>query len=742
MKLIFASLLSLLTLHVIGQEVRLNYANELLDTKSYYYAAEAYEDVLERGIDSTSVAPKIALAYDKAGNYQKARDWYAFMYKNGLCDTEQTLTYVLLEKRAQNYSEANSLFNTYLSTKQVTPYDQYLALNFNQFEELAKDKGDFTIQLEDVNTENSEIGTTYLSNDQVLFSRNDRKKVLENKVHAWTGSYFYHLFTAEIDKDGNLSKIKAIKSDKQSKYHDGPGVYYPALDTYYITRNNYKKFKKKHEKDSSFTMLNLQIYTAQIEDGKLNVDKNLSKINSSKYSTCHPTLDTVNNRLIFASDRPGGYGGMDLYYVNLNEKGKIDGEPVNFGPDINTPEDEIFPHFNSKEQVLYFSSEGHIGLGGLDIYAAKLNDSYSTFKVENLGAPINSNADDFSFVDNQAAEKGYFSSDRAGDDNIYSFLRHKKLFTQPLVAGRVFDNLTKDTLVNTLVYLYNDKEELLDSTYTNLQGFYSFEVEKNEAYLIRSKDEIYGADEVLLMTSDEDNYKADLYLEKTYNYLFTGTVIDQETKKEIENVHIALIDSTGTPVNYEYDNITGHFIIDDIKYTKDDMVDFTFVISASNYFTRYIKFDEALGERQNLYIGGAYEIPLIYNENYEITELFSLNPIYFNFDKYNIRPDAAEELDKIVEILKEHPEINLYLQAHTDSRGTDAYNLRLSKNRAIKAKEYLVARGISADRLKIEYFGESKLYIPYKQITNAPGVVERERLHQLNRRVEFVIEKQ
>ncbi|MDX1446883.1 OmpA family protein [Lishizhenia sp.] len=742
MKLSLTILTILFTFLVVGQEGRLKYANELLENKSYFYAAQAYEDVLERGIDSMSIASNIALAYDKTGDFMNALNWYEYIYTQGKCTDYQILRYVLLEKRAKNYTKAYETLTTYLSTKEPTEYELNLALNFGNFEKLAVADENFKVEKENINTHQSEIGISYKDSSTVIFSRNQRSRLMENQIHSWTGSYFYHLYKADVTESGKLNNVTPIKSNRKSKFHDGTGVYSPQYDVYFLTRNNAEQLKRRNRKDEDNSQIKLEIYTAKVENNALKNIRNLNRINSRKYSTCHPTLDTINNRLIFSSNQPGGYGGMDLYYVQLNKRGNIVGDPINFGPEINTQEDEVFPHFNSVERTLFFSTEGHYGLGGLDIFAAKLDTNFQTLKLRNLGAPVNSNQDDFSYVDNAFSQHGYFSSNRDGDDDIYSFTKLKEIFHTPLLNGKVYDGFTENTVSNAMVYLFNDKGVVIDSTYSSLTGSYNFKVEQNETYLIRTQKEGMKTDEELLLTDDSEYYTVNLHLNTTPNYLFAGRVIDQETEVDVPNVRIVLMDSTGNIKNYTYDSINGHFIIDNIRYQYGDDVDFTFVVSAPGYYTRYIPFKETLGDRQHLFLDNEYDVVLIKNENYEITDLFNLMPIYFNFDKHNIRPDAAEELDKIVVILNQHPDITLYLQAHTDTRGADYYNMWLSRKRAENSKKYLVAKGINPERLKIEFYGERKLYIPYKQIRDAKGIVEKERLHQLNRRVEFVISLQ
>ena len=375
--------------------------------------------------------------------------------------------------------------------------------------------------------------------------------------------------------------------------------------------------------------------------------KNIEELpfNSNEYSVAHPTLSVDEKKLYFASDMPGTLGLSDLFMVDINDDGTF-GEPKNLGPNINTEARENFP-FISYDNELYFSSEGHVGLGGLDVFVTRLDDEKQ--EIFNVGEPVNSPMDDFSFMINANTKKGYFASNRdggKGDDDIYSFVETKPIqwTCEQAITGVVKDDKTNAPLASAQIDLLDKDNNKIDGVFSDEQGNFKFKsvLLCNEIYFVRAAKENYNSAELLLPKQEEEGLReVTILLEK------------EEVPFEIG---------------------------DDLAVTLN--------------------------------------IPII----------------YFDFDKSNIRPDAATELEKIVVVMKQYPTLKIDVRSHTDSRGRDAYNKKLSQRRNLSTRDYIISRGIDSGRLIGAGYGEERLV---NKCSNGVKCTEEE--HQLNRRSEFIV---
>src|SRR5690606_38894589 len=258
-------------------------------------------------------------------------------------------------------------------------------------------------------------------------------------------------------------------------------------------------------------------------------------INSNDFSTAHPSVNTDGSRLYFSSNRPGGFGGMDLYYVELDGNGLPIGEVVNLGEKVNTIQNEVFPFFQSSENLLFFSSDGHFGLGGLDVFVAKLNKQGAVKgEIQNLGVPINSASDDFSFLTNEDQTKGYFSSNRSGgkgDDDIYGFKQNFIIKNSAIAKGKVIDLISKRPLPNTSMYLVDLNNQIVDSVKTNDLGDYEFDLAaiENNFSITASKEKYHPDTLGMLFDQDRGEYEANFELMPLLNYKIKGLTRDKST---------------------------------------------------------------------------------------------------------------------------------------------------------------------------------------------------------------------
>ena len=738
---IFLIVLLGFTTNLQAQNSRLKYADKLYQTQSYFYASEAYEDVLDRKVDSMIVADKIADCYDKIGNVPKAVEWYSYIASKGALKKEQHLRLAVLNRGIQDYEASNNLFREYTNKYGVD--DQLTKLySGRSIDELLKNSGQFELISQNRNTENSEIGANYLSADEIILASSKRRSKAVMRLHSWTGNYFYDIYKAPIDENGVFGKMKLLKADAKTKFHDGPASYCQKSGFVYFTRNNFVDGKKIADSNN---VIHLKIFKARIE-GKKFVDVEELSINSNDFSTAHPSVNTDGSRLYFSSNRPGGFGGMDLYYVELDGNGLPIGEVVNLGEKVNTIQNEVFPFFQSSENLLFFSSDGHFGLGGLDVFVAKLNKQGAVKgEIQNLGVPINSASDDFSFLTNEDQTKGYFSSNRSGgkgDDDIYGFKQNFIIKNSAIAKGKVIDLISKRPLPNTSMYLVDLNNQIVDSVKTNDLGDYEFDLAaiENNFSITASKEKYHPDTLGMLFDQDRGEYEANFELMPLLNYKIKGLTRDKSTSNPIDNVVVTITD---VKLNQQFEkpltDKDGKFSTSNLPYKYGDEVEYIVKLEHPNYNTKLVTVKDKLGLVEDLVVEEMLESGKIEFVPGETDLSIFINPIYFDFDKSNIRPDAAEELDKIVRIMKDYPRMVIELGSHTDSRGSDAYNRVLSDKRAKSSANYIISKGISKDRIYGKGYGESKLIYSDAEIANAPDEKAKEEMHQKNRRTEFII---
>ncbi len=724
-----------------SQNTRLKYANRMYENEAYYFAANGYEDVLERGKDSSQVADALADSYYRSDNLEKAIEWYEFKQNKSSLTEEELTRLALLYRKAGKYSESNEAFSD-LTTISSGSFANEQVIGTENLNELLIDDNSFSVKTLDANESASEIGVCYLDSNNVVLATNKRNRFASKHLFSWTGDYFYDLYKAEVKNDGQLGKLKRLKSNLSSKFHDGPAFYSSSNQMFYFTRNNVDGKKRKSDTDGKTL---LKIYACAYDGLKFGEPKELS-INNDEYSTAHPTVSEDGKYLIFASDRPGGYGGMDLYYVELDESGLPKDVVVNLGNKINTSRNEVFPFLNSKNNILMFSSDGHYGLGGLDIFCAELSENNSVNTIQNLGVPINSKSDDFGFVNNKNQTKGYFSSNRsggAGSDDIYYFNQFRALGNHLFLEGILVDQNTNDPIEGGYVYLYDHQSEIIDSALSRSNGYYSFSIEKPQETLklIGDKAGYASVEDYQKIVKETNRYKKDLYLTPVAKYSFFGMVRDSKTSEVLNDVQVVLINNETSEV---YDTITTsgshEFQTDSILGLLGADIDYTFKYSKNGYVSKSVKKSDIL-DQTSMRIPVSETLTPIVEGVTDLNDVIEINPIYFDLNKYNIRPDAAVELDKVYDLMVENPNLVIELRSHTDSRGSSSSNMRLSDKRAKSSANYLISKGIPENRIKGKGFGESRLKIKDSEINKANSENEKERLHQLNRRTEFIVVK-
>jgi outer membrane protein OmpA-like peptidoglycan-associated protein len=731
-----------------SQSARLKYADKMYDAKSYAYASEAYEDVISRKkSDSSIVASRLADSYDKIDNKQKAVEWYNYLKRNNKITREQFLRLALLERGLQNYSSSDQLLAEYKKKygDKGLPKDLF---NSPTIEELKQKNGNrFSLRPQNSNTSGSEIGPAFFSSNEILFSSTKRRNKAEMIIDAWPGDYFYDIYKADLDDNGDIGKWTLMNAEAKTRYHDGPITYNQQTARVYFTRNNYIDGKKKL--DNTRTM-RLKIFRSEISGNQFRDLVELS-INSDNYSTAHPAITADGRRMFFSSDRPGGFGGMDIYYVDLDESGNPIGEPVNLGNKVNTSQHEVFPSYNDKENLLFFSSDGHYGFGGLDVYAAKLDKQAKVLNIENLATPINSSSDDFCFITNEEQTSGFFCSNREGgkgEDDIYGFVQNEPIKNNIMLNGNTINSLTNELISEASIYLLNSNGTILDSTKTDENGNFSILLNgiKEDFTVTASKEAFVGSSHTLKFDESTVEYNDTLPLTPLRDYYMVGLVTDRETGDSINDVKVRIIDKN---INQDFVTVNtdskGKFKTGTLPYKYKNTVSYDLRLEKSGYITKKVDFNTTLDIEPEIYVNAllsnGIKMDKIVLGKTDLAVVFNLEPIYYDLNSSYIRKDAAVELDKIVQVMQDNPDMVVELGSHTDQRASDHYNMWLSDRRAKSAANYIISKGISKDRIYGKGYGESKPIHTQSEIDKQKSEEDKEKLYQINRRTEFIVVK-
>ena len=424
--------------------------------------------------------------------------------------------------------------------------------------------------------------------------------------------------------------------------------------------------------------------------------------------------------MYFTSDRPGGLGGSDIYYV-VKRKG-VWGKPIGLGSIINSKYEEKFP-FIAPDGTLYFSSNALDGLGGLDIYQTRFVDGSWT-KPENLGVPVNSNKDDFSYIIDDAGQLGYFSSNREGghgDDDIYAFTKNLKREFRI----KVIDADSKQSIALSTVSTNLNSEEL-SKLMTDENGIRKLLVDLNIQQVINISKSGYKSSVATIQPNDKSG---ELVIElKKLPLQLMVIVKDKETLEPIANVVVNIRGKLSGDLSFK----TGEAGSFESMLNQGD-----YLVSSPDYNTISDIFSNLDADPQTGILKKEYFVTRV---KFTVGQKWVFKNLYYDLDKSFIRPDAALELDNVVKIMTENPRLEIELSSHTDCRNSKAYNQALSERRAKAAVEYIVNKGISASRIKAVGYGET-------QLTNAcacEGAVQStctEEEHQANRRTEVKVLK-
>ena len=649
----------------------------------YDIVQQKYLDLINSGKETKESLEYLANSFFNNSEYDRAVIWFNRLiskYPKEI-SAENYYRASLSFKSQGSYEISDDLLRKYISLTDNLVIKNYYENNPDYLQKISQNAENYSILKAQINSDGSDFGPSFYGDDKIIFS--STASSTGDDLYEWSGERFLDLFIADMDSEGNLINPEPLSGDINTEYHESSAILTKDKKIMYFTRNNYYSGKLGFDKNKQ---VNLKIYRAESDDGG-EVWNNIEELpfNSDEYSVAHPAISVNEKRLYFSSDMPGSFGYSDIWYVDIFEDGTYS-EPINLGPQVNTEFRESFP-FISEEGVLYFSSDGRIGLGGFDVYLSNLDSRGMPKTSKNLGPPINSRLDDFGFIFSSNRGFGYFSSNRNG------------------IEGSSSDE----------VY----RVEVGDGNIT-----YNRFGEPNE-----DRTEKFSINQ-----SRANNFSTNNCLEVDCSYFcdvsIRGIIRDKNTREILKGVLVSLMDLNGNILFEQLTKEDGSYsFISEIDCSKKYFITASKPIGYSDHESE-IRIPSTSKEIKK-------DIYLEWRDNClpnDLVCLLDINPILFDLDKHYITYRASKELKKILTVMFKHPKINISVESHTDSRGSNSYNEALSDRRAKETKTWLVKRGINADRILIRGFGEYNLENYCKDNIDC---IEEE--HQINRRSVFKI---
>jgi outer membrane protein OmpA-like peptidoglycan-associated protein/tetratricopeptide (TPR) repeat protein len=696
-------------------QAQIKNGDKAYEKTAYIKAIPYYENGLKKDSTNTSAWSKLADCYRRLGYSAKAEKAYKKAISGSTSNANDHYFYILSLIQNQHYVEANSEITQF---KSKYPTDSRIAMLkecTSDLDDYLQKKGSYNVKSVNINGSSSDICPTPFAEGIVFIS--DRATLGWKKlVTSSTNRSFYQPYFAK-GSDFSFEEAVPFKTSLANSYHAGPVAFNSDGKLMIITRTN--KINGKAAKDGK-GIVRLQLFTSALSEKGWGIEVPMP-FNSQDYSCMHPTISADGKTLYFASDMPGSVGGLDIWQSNWD--GSKWSSPTNLGNKINSIGDEVFP-FIGESNILYFSSNGWPGLGGLDVYMSELQSSTSLTPM-NLGSDINSGGDDFGFTFNNTTKKGYFSSNKNHqgiDDDIYSI---EKLCVNATIS--VVDDETGKPVVGAVVKIMENGTEI-GSVLTDETGSVSRCLNANANYEFVCQRDKFNENKISIasskLASSIGNISETVKMTRIPDSVahVEGRVFNADDKKGASGLTISLINKKSGETKTATTDADGKYRFEKLDINCD-------------YEIRTKKTDcgEPIEPFNTKNIVGTktitMDIPLLCKN-----DVIEIENIYYDYKKFDIRPDAAIELDKIVAILNKYPNMRIELRSHTDSRGNDNFNLKLSDDRANSAALYIIGKGIESKRIVAKGYGEKDLLNKCKN-----GVKCDEKQHEENRRTEFKI---
>jgi outer membrane protein OmpA-like peptidoglycan-associated protein/tetratricopeptide (TPR) repeat protein len=554
-KIIYTTLVFIISLNNYAQKVKEAKANKEYEKYAYVDAIKTYERLFEKGYKSVEMLQNLGNAYYFKADLESAAKWYTELFAlTQDLDAEYYYRYAQSLKGIKDYKKADAMLAKFNEKSGNDSRGQLAANQKDYLAQIKKNSGRYTLENAGINSDKSDYGSAFYKNKVIFASARDTAGFGSRK-HAWTGESFTNLYGSVIGDRGTLSDAQRFGKKLNSKFHESTPVFTKDGKTVYFTRNNFLNGKKG--KDADRVTL-LKIYKATL-DGDEWTEITELPFNSDQYNVAHPALSSDEKTLYFASNMPGTIGQSDIFKVAINSDGTF-GTPVNLGKTINTEGRETFP-FVAADNELYFASDGHPGLGGLDVFVSEEMSDGTYKSVQNVGEPLNSSKDDFGYLIDAKSRIGYVTSNRdggQGSDDIYRFQETKKLECEQLLAGVVTDQETGAVIANSKVTLEDQNHKVIKELITDAEGKFDFGMVAcgTKFYLITQRPE-YTTKETATITAEE-----------------TGkTFVPIELEKEVKKVTVGDDVAKAFGIKIIYFDLDKSFIRQDAAFELSKILD-------------------------------------------------------------------------------------------------------------------------------------------------------------------------
>jgi len=509
-------------------------AREAYEDMAYRRAINLYEQLVEKNYLNAKIYQRLADSYYKVRNTKKAEEYYKILVTSTLHSTKDVYDLVKVLKYNGKYKEAEKWLERYVRTKRRDTSSDEINMSdkINQLKSYPR----YRIDTLPFNTGNSEFGP-YIFNDYLYFTSHRKKDEIIDYEYSWDETDFLDIYKISLENLENEPQFISRKIN--SKYHDGPLCFSDDGTEVYFSSNNKNLTFFPIRGNKGVT--HLKIFISKYDGEKFTTPEELS-FNSDNYSCAHPSVSSDGDTLYFTSDKNDGYGGSDIYY-SVREGNKWS-QPVNIGNEINTEGDEMFP-FIHKSGDLYFASDRHLGLGGLDIFRAFRKNG--KFVVENMGYPLNTRFDDFSIFIGKDPKVGYFASNRnegQGNDDVYKFTVTKTKDQTLIIQGKILDKKTNERIDNPSVVLKDSEGNTRRLMFFKEAVDYSFSVDPKKEYTVNVNKEGYFPTKMKFSKKElikkQDIYEHDIFLKKKPVWGISGTVYNAETKDPVDKAKVTV----------------------------------------------------------------------------------------------------------------------------------------------------------------------------------------------------------
>jgi len=520
---------------------------------------------------------RLAECHSKMGNFKDAEIGYSYLVNDqSAVITEDYFCYAMVLKSASRDEDYTLWMNKFVSVAPTDLRGKSYVANSPDYEKLCKDSKTHKVKSLEMNTDSQDYGTSFFK-DGIVFTSTKEPVKLVKRTDNWTGLPYSSIYQATVE-NGDLKNIKFLDKKLNSKMHDGPASFNADGTMMAFTTNNRKD-------KSTDKIVELQIFTSNFKNGKWTKPVAF-KYNNVDFSTGQPHLSADGKTMYFTSDMPGGFGGTDLYVTTLS--GTNDWTtPVNLGDKINTESDEMFAFFEESNDLLFFASDGHFGLGGLDILNAyKMNDQFGIAK--NIGSPFNTQENDFAYIVNPTTKAGYLSSNRfngKGSSDIYSFSMMKDAILEKQVIG-ITMNTQGEFIGETFVVLTDETGKGIDSLFSDATGAFVFAIENDKNFVLKGRKSQFSEGQSKVSSFGlEGKIVADIILvQKDIATVIVTEVIDAIVEDTTKNVDPKDVLNQNEAVGKTMILKPIYYVFDKVYITNEAAVELNQIVKIMNKF--------------------------------------------------------------------------------------------------------------------------------------------------------------